>query len=369
MAPIKRGASWYANFWYVVPGTGEHRRCREVLGKMSKAEAIRRENDRLVELTTPPRPVVVRKEATFGAFAAHWFEAYAKANLKPSTLRGYETTIRVRLVPFFATRDVRAIGEEDVQLFKAQLLQRVGPKTCNNTLGVLSVLMRKAVAWGYADVNPTLDVRPARLPPQEFAFLDATQAAALLEYMRSRYPQWYPIFFMALRTGLRQGELIGLEWGDVDLVTGQVFVRRTFYKGALTVPKGGRGRVVPLTPETVSMLKAHRHLCGPVVFCRPDGSHTKADSLPDPLERALRAVGLPRVTFHDLRHSFASQLAMAGVPLKAVQEYLGHTDVKMTMRYAHLAPEAKVAWLQVLDGVGHKMDTKAPRVSHSPSAG
>jgi site-specific recombinase XerD len=107
---------------------------------------------------------------------------------------------------------------------------------------------------------------------------------------------------------------------------------------------------VELSPAVVAALREYRHLRGNLVFSMPDGSHLTRDILKHPFGRVIRASALPTIRIHDMRHSFASQLVMEGVPLKGVQELLGHADIKMTMRYAHLAPESKTNYVALLDG-------------------
>ena len=149
-----------------------------------------------------------------------------------------------------------------------------------------------------------------------------------------------------------------LRWADVDLEQRRLHVRRSWYRGAITTPKGGRARVVDLAPSAASLLARVVPLAGAeLVFANPDGSPVTRDQLKGPWERVTRAAGLPRTTPHDARHSFASQLVQAGVALPAVQQLLGHTDIRVTMRYAHLAPGATASAVALLDGDGHRMVT------------
>ena len=106
---------------------------------------------------------------------------------------------------------------------------------------------------------------------------------------------------------------------------------------------------MPISPGLREVLVGHRHLRGPLVFCHEDGSMLSRDQVKRVLPRACRLAGLRSVQWHVLRHSFASQLVMAAVPLKVVQELLGHSTIEMTMRYAHLAPDAKIDAVAVLD--------------------
>ncbi|HIA00863.1 MAG TPA: site-specific integrase, partial [Myxococcales bacterium] len=164
----------------------------------------------------------------------------------------------------------------------------------------------------------------------------------------------------ALRTGLRRGELMALRWEDVDLKASKLFVRRNVWRGQITTPKNGRMREVPLSPEAVRVLRGHRHMRSELVFCNEDGSMVGRKQMRNIVPRVCRRAGLRRVQWHVLRHSFASQLVLAGVPLKAVQELLGHRDIKMTMRYAHMAPSALSDAVSKLDDAansGHYMGT------------
>jgi integrase len=126
-------------------------------------------------------------------------------------------------------------------------------------------------------------------------------------------------------------------------------VRRRLYRGKFDTPKSGKPREVPLSEDARIALKRHRHLRGELVFCDADGrpfTHRVAMRM---LWRALKRAGLRLLGWHSLRHTFASQLAMAGAPLKAIQELLGHANIQMTMRYAHLSPEIARDAVQLLD--------------------
>src|SRR5215472_14600564 len=140
--------------------------------------------------------------------------------------------------------------------------------------------------------------------------------------------------------------------------------RLSNWRGQVGSPKNGRSREVPLSDETVRILKAHRHLRGELVFCDERGESLAYEAGRDPLRRACRRAGLRNVGWHTLRHTFASHLAMRGVPLKAIQELMGHSTIEMTMRYAHLSPTVKRDAVAQLDApvpgkFGHLMGTSA----------
>jgi integrase len=144
------------------------------------------------------------------------------------------------------------------------------------------------------------------------------------------------------------------------LQRGKLIVRRTIWRGVVGLPKGGRERTVDLPTSAVEALKAHRHLCGPYVFCQPDGRPlTAAGMIKHPLLRALRRAGISRpegsISWHDLRHNYGSHLAMRGVALQVIQELMGHATIEMTMRYAHLSPEARESAVQELERPIHPL--------------
>lgn len=179
--------------------------------------------------------------------------------------------------------------------------------------------------------------------------------------LRAAAPEWQPMLAIALRTGLRLGELLALRWSDVDLVASQLVVRRTLWQGEEGTPKGGRHRPVPLSDEAAATLKAHRHLRGSYVFCDEMGARLTHSFVKDVVPQACVRAGLAkRITWHGLRHSFASHLVMRGASLKAVQELLGHESIEMTLRYSHLTPDVRRATVRLLDtGRGDVGETQA----------
>lgn len=351
----KRDGSWHVDFRYRCPTTGESKRFRRSTGDgTTKAEAERLGEQWRLEMETPPAPPAPPapklKRAAFSGFARHWNDTYAKVNWKPSTQREVERTLRLHLVPFFGDADLRAVEPEEVERYKASKVGAVKPKTINNHLSILSSLFNSAVEWRYCESNPVQRVAWMAVPEPGFQFWDQEQSSAFLVAVADRENEWFAFFATLLLTGVRLGEALALEWGDVDFVRRELHVRRNWTEGQLTTPKSGHGRRIPMPGNLVEILRAHRHMRSDLVFSRDDGTHMSGDMCWKPMKRCIRAAGLPDLSAHDLRHSYASQLVMAGVPLKAVQEYLGHADIKTTMRYAHLGPDARAEYVQVLDG-------------------
>lgn len=291
---------------------------------------------------------------TVREFAVTWLKTYAATNNKPSELVSKESILRRHVLPHFGNSTLDHIGPQAIERYKAAKLQSgLTAKTVNNHLTVLRKMLDTAAEWGQLDDVPRIRRLPTR--PPSYDWLSGQESVLFLEAMKTHYPQWYALFYTALRTGLRRGELFALHWKDVDLSAGALVVRHSVYRGRLVTPKSGRTRWVPLTNRLCDVLRAHRQASLaeiPLVFPSKDGILTRhQDHVERPLRGALKRAGLRTVRFHDLRHSFASQLVSAGRPIREVQELLGHQSVSMTMRYAHLAPGRMREAVDVLEVV------------------
>jgi integrase len=284
----------------------------------------------------------------FDQFAEEFVSTYAVVNNKPSEVSAKRVNLNNHLGPVFGKKRLDEISARDVEAYEAaKLKQGLSPKSVNNQLAVLGRMLRIARRWELLDRVP--EIALLSLPPQEFDFLDFGEADRLITGADSR---WRPMITLALRTGLRLGELRALRWEDVDLVAGRLVVRRAAWKSVIGTPKSGRSREVDLSDQALSALKSHRHLRGSLVFCSEDGGLLTEGACKRPVWRACRKAGIRRIGWHVLRHTFASHLVMRGAPLKAVQELLGHADIKMTMRYAHMSPDARREAVRLLDGHG-----------------
>lgn len=356
----QNGRSWMIDFIYDDPVTGRHKRYRRIAkGVTTKRQAMALERELREKMETPPPSAEERlNNATFADFAEHWKQTRG-SDFKPTAFRGYEQILRVHLVPWFGRQIVRTISIEEVQRYKTAKLRSDGrrglsPKTVNNHLGVLSSLFEDAIRWRYATFNPTRPVRKCRMDrtPDQFAFWTREESDSFLAAIRDERTRWYPFFLTALRTGMRLGELAALRWEDVDLDRDRVNVRRSYSHGEETLPKSGRSRTIPVSPQLHLTLAEHKLATGTGerVFLSDKGRLIDHNRVKRHFWFGIRASGVKRIRFHDLRHSFASQLVIAGVSLYKVQKLLGHQDIKTTMRYAHLSPEAKADAVLLLDG-------------------
>jgi integrase len=157
------------------------------------------------------------------------------------------------------------------------------------------------------------------------------------------------LLMFPLRTGARAGEQLAVEWGDIDWHRSEIVFRRSSTAGTMGPTKSGKERRVPVTAGLLEALRKIKHLHGKFAFSRQNGQPLKIGQLHERLWSACRRAGLREIRWHDLRHSFASQLAIAGVPLNQIQQWLGHSTINMTMRYAHLAPGSGANLISALE--------------------
>jgi len=254
----------------------------------------------------------------------------------------------------------------------ARLKAGKAPSTVNRDLAGLRSALTSARVWKFLATNPLQDVKPSRVDTTGIVrYLNADEETRLRaaltardedrrqsrttanEWRRARgyaeYPDFgtyadhlNPMVLLAMHTGCRRGELFGLRWRDLNLGAALLTVRSES-------AKSGKARVIPLNTEIASVLKTWRPSvvsADALVFPGVDGAPLV--DVKTAFTQALTAAGIADFRFHDLRHSFASKLVQAGIDLNTVRELLGHADLKMTLRYAHLAPEHKAAAVERL---------------------
>jgi integrase len=311
-----------------------------------------------------------------GEFLDQWFEQTA-GGLTARTRERYRSIIGRHLKPALGHHPLAKLKPLHLQSYYTEALKN-GRTDGTGALSPASVLkahhiihraLRQAVRWQLIARNPADAVEPPRALCTEMRALDSAQTATLLAAAADTRLAM-PIL-LAVSSGMRRGELLGLRWSDVDLVAGTVTVRQTIEetKAGLTFkgPKTTKSRrVLPIGATTVAALKRHRaeqdelrlgqgsaYREADLVFCLPDGSPWSPSAFSLAFMRLLRKTTLPKIRFHDLRHTHASQLLAQGVHPKIVSERLGHANIGITLdTYSHVLPglqrEAVAAYDQAL---------------------
>jgi integrase len=324
-----RGGGWEVDIRVVSPDGTRHQRERKHAPISSRTAvgrwAAARERVLFERLLSPPKDQPRKEVPTLQEFAPRFVDGHARANRqKPSGIASKTMILRLYLIPAFGRKHLDAIKSEDVQRLKAQL-EIKSPKTVNNILAVLSILLKKAVEW---DVIERMPCRIKLLPIEKgaAAFHDFEEYERLVDVARAIDQRTYLIVLLGGEAGLRCGEMIALEWGDVDLTKRQLCVRRSDWNGQVGTPKGGRQRYVPLTRRLTAALAEHRHLRSKRVFCQDDRSPFTRQIVQNRMILAARRANVRRGV-HILRHTFCSHLSMRGAPPKAIQELAGHADL------------------------------------------
>lgn len=326
----------------------DHKTLRKTFATLSDARAWRAEAATLLQRERLGLPTKITLSQAADAWLASAQKGVVRTRsgdrYKPSALRGYEQALRTRLIPCFGHLKLTAITRNHVQdLCDAMVLDGLSPSTVRNAVLPLRAIYRRAKERSEVHNNPTLGLtlpayrgrrdRVAR--PEEARLL----LAALPEPER-------PLWACALYAGLRRGELRALRWIDIDLQAGVICVERSWDdKEGPVAPKSRAGRRrVPLAQPLRTFLSAHRLASASsdptdLVFARADGRPQDTEWLTQRARKTWKRAGLTPVGLHECRHTYASLMLAAGVSAKALQVFMGHSSITMTLdRYGHLLP-------------------------------
>lgn len=290
-----------------------------------------------------------REVPTVRAFSARFIREYAKANRqKVSSVVTKESILRVHLLPRFGHLRLNQLREHDIQLLKNAVGHRK-PKTVNQILSVLGTMLRVAVRWGVIREMPTrIDLLRTSIGPHTFYDFDAFDR--LVEGSRQVDELVHAVVLLGGDAGLRCGEVLALEWNDVEFDRRTLTIQRSEWMGNVSTPKSGRFRIVPMTAKLSAVLEALPRR-GARIILREDQRPVTQKILRVWMMQAQAKAGLPKTgRLHDLRHTFCSRLAMRSAPLRTIQELAGHTVIQTTMRYMHLADSARSSAIRLLDG-------------------
>jgi len=321
---FKTGTKWCVD---VMLPNGE--RYRRVIGTRKQTEQVQKKLES--EIVEGKWDIRLQEDVPFNALAMEYAE-YAEASKSASTVRADECRIESHLIPYFGDTPLTQITAQMIDSYKAMRVQEgAAPKTVNNELSVIAHMMKMAVRWGYLKYNVAANVEKKKLVKNPPRFLSEEEIERLAEAARKYYI--YPLIVTALHTGMRKSELFNLKWSDVD-----------FEHSTITVQskddwhtKNYKSRVLALTPRLCSVLLEHHSGNGMSDYLFTWRGRKLKCTIKKSLRTLLRDAGLENVTLHTLRHTFASQLVMAGVSLREVQELMGHADYQTTLQYAHLS--------------------------------
>jgi integrase len=293
----------------------------------------------------------------FAEVGERYLRHLAPLGRKRSTVQDYESTFRIHLRPFFGDAAMERIGRGEIEAFVAfERRQGRAPKSVLNYLGLLHSIFAYAEKRGWTNGNPCklVDKPRADQGDVDIRFLTQPEIDALVGAVPddSLGAVERTLYLTAAMTGMRQGELLALRWLDIDWMAGRVRVRRNYVRNEFGTPKSKRSsRSVPLADRLAGELERHFQRSqfqadDELVFAHPlTGKPLDRSKLLKRFKKALRCAGVREVRFHDMRHTFGTRMAAAGVPMRTLQEWMGHRDFKTTLIYADYAPDAHEAEL------------------------
>lgn len=308
--------------------------------KRAKVFLLQRETGEIEEKRSRHSPL-------FKTFAERWLRDYCRVEKAESQWRADEKNIRKHFLPAFEGRRISELKKHHLLEFRAQLKSRpkgkvkdktLSAKTVNNLLALAKKMLSTAVDWDLIDANPWANVKPLKIAERTFDYWTLKELEEFLLKAESIDPELARIVTTAFHTGLRAGELAALRKEDLDFGTGKIRVRATIDLGTgqrYEATKNKRLQYVPMNEVVKKALEPSR-------FSPADAPVFSAAyfwSIRKKFARLAKAAGSRQIRFHDLRHSFASNLAMAGLDLMQIQSLMRHASYQMTLRYAHLHPE------------------------------
>jgi len=352
----RRGArsdAWYAKYRLpdgrqvkrkIGPAWAERR--RPAAGYFTRRTAQAWLDDVLAQARRGELSGIVRTGATFADAVAEYMRWLEQDRArKPTTLRGYESIVRAHLLPAFGERRLEDITPEEVEAWSAKLAERgLANSTRLRILTCLFGVIKRAKRVWTLPRNPIADVEK---PVQSHAAIDLEvfspeEIHALVRAAESE--QDAAIFLTAAFTGLRRGELVALRWRSVDFARRTIRVVASYSERSLSTPKSGRARSLPMAPPVAEALarlasRGHDDQEDDLVFPGTFGEYLDGSALYRRYKLALKRAGLRPLRFHDLRHTFGTQvISNPAVSILQLKAWMGHADIDTTMKYLHYAP-------------------------------
>jgi integrase len=362
---LKGKQSWQIQIYTGNGPDGKHRRYFETV-RGRKGDAQKRLNELLVSMEKGISVPVGR--LTLAAHLQNWLDGYVRTNCSQRTTEGYRSIAENHVIPALGHIQLKQLQPQAIQAYYGTAVGKLTPRTVAKHHRLLSQALKYAVRQGCLGRNPCELVDPPSWKGKTMRTLTPAEVGIFLETAEGNY--FYPVFYTAVSSGLRQAELLGLRWRDIDLDMLSISVSQVLYKrrgvGVFKEPKTAHSRRrVAMTPKLASYLREYR--TERESLCRELGKSLALDDLVFPsiggrpldpcvlshnFTRIAKKAGLENVRFHDLRHTFASIMFLLGAKPKVISEALGHASVAFTMdTYSHIIEGMQSEAMALLDGV------------------
>ncbi len=314
--------------------------------------------------------MLVNPKGTLGEFIEKWLNEYAKPNLAPTSYQGYDSIYRSGIVPTLGSIPLKDLRPCHIQEYiTSKLSNGVSNTTVRHHVTFLHSVLETAVKWQLLVRNPVDAVSMPKMVKHEMQTLDEQQADRILKEVQGT--RYHPIFALALYTGVRQSELLALQWRDVDLLMAELSISKSSHRlntGEYVIkgtksPKSNRR--IALSPNTCLILRQHLDnemtLCAKLgvtftndrlLFCEYDSKPLKPDTISQYWKRLTHRLNYPHIRFHDLRHTHATLMLKQGISPKVIQERLGHATISTTLDiYSHVTPGMQRQAVEVFDKI------------------
>jgi integrase len=357
---FKKQDSWWIDYYYL------GKRHRQKIGAKRKAEdALSQIRTKIAagDFVAPDerqeQDLLVRRAVDFADFARREFLPWSAVEHATKHHDVQKRMLEAHLIPYFKGLHLHEITAKRIEDYKPLRLRKVVKATVNRELSCLKKLMRKAVEWGVVDENPAQGVKLFKETPQAPRLLETEEVAALLAECQQEpcTVDLYAFVATIAYAGLRKSEVLNMRWDWIDYRREQLTVRPS--KEWHT--KNYKPRTIPLNSALLQALRAvPRRLGVPYVFATPEGTvYQNVHWIVTALGRAVARAGIvDGVGFHQLRHCFCSHAQMQGVVPITVQAWMGHQDLRTTLKYSHLSPAHERAAIQAFSyRSGHQVDT------------
>lgn len=345
----KRGKYWYA-YWRDPEGKSHAKSFKQ---DREAAKAYAAEKDLEIVNGT----YKVDSDITFTDFAEQWLNYYAKPNMQKSSLDTAILHVNSHFIPFFGEGRLADITLYDLEQYVAlKIAQGLEVTTAHRHITTLKTIFKYAKKWDFIKVNPAAELRRPKARKKEMNFLSPAEIPQLLEHV---HPNYFPVIFMAIFTGMRISELLAVTWADVNFEESYVSVNKQFYKGKFTILKtDAANRRIFMSPALAQVLLDYKDQCpkndADLVFPAESGNPKERSRIGKRgLTPAVRNAGINKhIRVHDLRHTFAALLISQKEPLEFVRQQMGHSSIRVTIdKYGHLIPED-------YEGIGDRFDKR-----------
>jgi integrase len=378
----KRGGKWY-----VVVNYHGRRKTKCVSSSRAVAETVRRQLE--ARLAVGDLGILAEAESqvpTFDAYADTWLKNYARVECKTSTADGYEGVLRLYLRPRFGAQRLDEVKRTAIKAMVSDLIaDKLSRNTIRNAMCVIRAIFYDAIEGGIVESNPAARLgrftRTPRAGETKGIALTSKEAQQFLEAAKAVCVEYFPLFLTALRAGLRRGELVALQWGDIQFGRDDndpnrfIVVQHNYVRREHTTTKSKKSRRVDLSRELrkslldlrdkrllEAFLNGKENIADDLVFPSPDGTILDPDNLYHRyFQPVLTKAGLRKIRLHDLRHTFGSLLLQNGATIVYVKEQMGHSSIQVTVDiYGHLIPGANVSYVDRLDEISQAPAKTSP---------